>query len=542
MATVSENQYKYLSNLAAGKTDSGGTANAGQIAWAKSQLSGVTAPVTQKTETDPLYKAYQNQQGQTSGSAGSSSSGASGSVIGNASNSTSNVSGAGVTTNTPAPETDYGGKGNPLNEILFSKKQYDSGNKLWAAKNAQSYYDQLDPQERAMVQGMNTQQLESYINSKNAGGGTGTSGTAGSSGQGSSNLINEMYDNSLTAQLQALRKARETAQQGLNSVETTAKQSAYQNRNLADASTQQSAQRLRTIMAEQGLLTSGDNVTANVALQATGQNNLNAINQAEANTLQDVMERRGVINNNAELDEQALAKEVAAARAKALIQDQYHQDDMGLQVAGLTGTYNGTRTLAGVASDQAAQQQSWSQSFQKEQFAYQKARDAIADKQYQQQFDENVRQYGLNYGLQKAMQDHQISYDDAQLALSQSNSTSDNSRQDTNSTYSRLFDIWQMTGVAPAGLEAFGIAAGTPVKSDTTSSGSKTSAYDTTVKNLDTMATYNKDEYGNQKLTNSSAVEAAILQSGLSEYEMWQLYNRYQIPWTGDVPKNTAGN
>ncbi|MFC3797896.1 hypothetical protein [Cohnella sp. GCM10012308] len=541
MATVSENQYKYLSNLAAGKTESGNTANAGQIAWAKSQLSGVTAPVAQKTETSPLYQAYQTQQGQTSGSAGSSSSGAGGSVIGNASNSSSNVSGTGMTTSTPAPDTNYGGKGNPLNEILFSKKQYDSGNKLWAAKNAQSYYDQLDPQERSLVQGMNTQQLEAYINSKNTGG-TGATGATGSNGQGSSSLINEMYDNSLAAQLQALRKARETAQQGLNSVETTAKQSAYQNRNLADASTQQSAQRLRTIMAEQGLLASGDNVTANVALQAAGQNNLNAINQAEANTLQDVMERRATINNNAELDEQALAKEVAAARANALIQDQYHQDDMGLQVAGLTGTYNGTRTLAGVASDQAAQQQSWSQSFQKEQFAYQKARDAIADKQYQQQFDENVRQYGLNYGLQKAMQDHQISYDDAQLALSQSNTSTDNSRQDTNSTYSRLFDIWQLTGVAPAGLEAFGIAAGTPVKSDTTSSGSKTSAYDTTVKNLDTMAVYKKDDYSNNILQNAKAVETAILQSGLSEYEMWQLYNRYQIPWTGDVPKNTAGN
>ncbi|MFD2330090.1 hypothetical protein ACFSR7_12630 [Cohnella sp. GCM10020058] len=497
-------------------------------------------------ETSALYKAYQqNQTAASSGNKATSSTTAAsgtgaasnGSVLANASNSSPSV----TTTTTPAANTNYGGKGNPLNEILFSKKQYDAGNKLWAAKNAQSYYDQLDPQERALVQGMNTQQLESYINSKTAGG-TGATGATGTTGQGSSNLINDMYDNSLAAQLQALRKARETAQQGLNSVETTAKQSAYQNRNLADASTQQSAQRLRTIMAEQGLLASGDNVTANVALQAAGQNNLNTINQAEANTLQDVMERRATINNNAELDEQALAKEVAAARANALIQDQYHQDDMGLQVAGLTGTYNGTRTLAGVASDQAAQQQSWSQSFQKEQFAYQKARDAIADKQYQQQFDENVRQYGLNYGLQKAMQDHQISYDDAQLALSQSNSTTDNNRQDTNSTYGRLFDIWQLTGVAPAGLEAFGIAAGTPVKSDTTSSGSKTSAYDTTVKNLDTMATYNKDEYGNNKLTNSSAVETAILQSGLSEYEMWQLYNRYQIPWTGDIPKNTAGN
>ncbi|MEK4263690.1 hypothetical protein [Paenibacillus sp. FSL L8-0499] len=59
------------------------------------------------------------------------------------------------------------------------------------------------------------------------------------------------------------------------------------------------------------------------------------------------------------------------------------------------------------------------QQMQTEQFAYQKARDAISDKQWQAKFDEDVRQYGLNYGLQNLSQQNDQSYRQAQLALSQ---------------------------------------------------------------------------------------------------------------------------
>ncbi|WP_217597295.1 hypothetical protein [Cohnella sp. GbtcB17] len=67
-------------------------------------------------------------------------------------------------------------------------------------------------------------------------------------------------------------------------------------------------------------------------------------------------------------------------------------------------------------------------------YEYQKARDVIADKNYQKTFDENVRQFGLTYGLQKAAQDHQIDNDAAQLLLAQD----DNDRQ-----WSQL--DWQMS-------------------------------------------------------------------------------------------------
>ncbi|QHT61691.1 hypothetical protein GXP70_18070 [Paenibacillus lycopersici] len=68
-----------------------------------------------------------------------------------------------------ASQTNYGGKGDPLNEILYSKKQYDAGNTAWAAQNAQQFYAQLSPEEAAAVKNMNTQQLIDYINNKNTG-------------------------------------------------------------------------------------------------------------------------------------------------------------------------------------------------------------------------------------------------------------------------------------------------------------------------------------------------------------------------------------
>lgn len=56
-----------------------------------------------------------------------------------------------------------------------------------------------------------------------------------------------------------------------------------------------------------------------------------------------------------------------------------------------------------------------------QQFAYQEARDKIMDDRYKQQFDEDVRRYGLEFGLKQAMQAHQISADNAQIAISRMN-------------------------------------------------------------------------------------------------------------------------
>lgn len=70
------------------------------------------------------------------------------------------------------------------------------------------------------------------------------------------------------------------------------------------------------------------------------------------------------------------------------------------------------RTLQGQQMDMA-----------QEQFAYQQARDAISDQQWQAIFDRDVQQFGLNYGLNMLQENNQQAYRQAQLALSQDDNT-----------------------------------------------------------------------------------------------------------------------
>lgn len=104
---------------------------------------------------------------------------------------------------------------------------------------------------------------------------------------------------------------------------------------------------------------------------------------------------------------------------------------LGANVSSAQARQSGVgRTLAGIASDRQGQEQQFNQGLATrqqdtaekqytEQFAYQKARDAITDQRWQTEFDENVRQYGLNYGLQSLSQENDQAYRQAQLALAQ---------------------------------------------------------------------------------------------------------------------------
>ncbi|MMZ64201.1 hypothetical protein D1872_265060 [compost metagenome] len=65
------------------------------------------------------------------------------------------------------------------------------------------------------------------------------------------------------------------------------------------------------------------------------------------------------------------------------------------------------------------------QTFQAQQFAYQKARDAITDQQWKMKFDQDVQQFGMTYALQSLQEQNQVAYRQATLALQ----ADDNDRQ-----------------------------------------------------------------------------------------------------------------
>ena len=60
---------------------------------------------------------------------------------------------------------------------------------------------------------------------------------------------------------------------------------------------------------------------------------------------------------------------------------------------------------------------------QQQQTAYQQARDSIADEQYKNEFDENVRQFGLSYGLQKLEADRNYEINKGQLSVQRMNAS-----------------------------------------------------------------------------------------------------------------------
>ncbi|MGR6764446.1 hypothetical protein ACU1JV_21835 [Paenibacillus sp. T2-29] len=65
------------------------------------------------------------------------------------------------------------------------------------------------------------------------------------------------------------------------------------------------------------------------------------------------------------------------------------------------------------------------QTFQSQQFAYQKARDAITDQQWRLKFDQDVQQFGMSYALQSLQEQNNTAYRQATLAIQ----SDDNARQ-----------------------------------------------------------------------------------------------------------------
>jgi hypothetical protein len=334
----------------------------------------------------------------------------------------------------PQPTTNYGGTNNPYNEILYSKKQYDAGNKAWAQNNATQFYNQLDPDEAAKIKGMNTQQLEAYINSRNTSKPTtgqnippvitspaGPIPQPSQSSQpsyqpaptptpykpsytgpdiaGMTKNINDQYSNALAAELQKLRDARDRALQGYAAQETQAKQSAYDNRNQADTVNLQNQQAMKETMANAGLTTDGQNLTLQAAENAQRLGDLGQINRQEANALQDISGQRSLLQNNEAANELALQQQIDSEKAAALFDLAKYGDQQ---------SFNVDQSQYGRYRDDINQQ------FAQDQFDWNKYQQGIQnDAQYggvyngnptyqaQQQQIQNDAQYGGTYNGQK---------------------------------------------------------------------------------------------------------------------------------------------
>lgn len=326
-----------------------------------------------------------------------------------------------------APTTNYGGTGNALNEILYSKKQYDAGNKGWAAQNAQQYYSQLDPSESAAVSKMNTQQLTDYINSKNQP----AANTGGDTAAPVPNIPNygmntgfvpaapaqapdytNIMDTIRNSYMSDIKSQSLSIQQALDKAIAASQLNVNQNNNQLQEHirglTNQKAQ--LDDAAQQLQNRRGGFYSGGLDYQLSGINK--NTQQATSDAQRDVATRNDAIYaNNSLLAQQAAdtikqLETAAPDKIRELIRQAINDErSFGLQEGALTGSYNGNPTLA-------AQQFQWGQQVDSANLTGQfNGQKTLAGQQqaWNQQQDtiNNNAQYGGTYNGNKTVQQQQ---------------------------------------------------------------------------------------------------------------------------------------
>jgi hypothetical protein len=219
-------------------------------------------------------------------------------------------------------------------------------------------------------------------------------------------MINKLYKAQLAAKQAAINKARDNAISGYQTQIDSSYNTYQPMRNQADLQYAKAGKDLKETMAGSGTFNSGENVTANVGLNAAKQGAIGNINTQEATFISNLKKAIADAQANAEYDSAAAVSDTESAKLQAILNQANSDRDYGLSVAGLTGNLNGNRTLAGQQLDSSNNQ--WNQ-----QFNYQQGRDAVADNQWNKTYNENVREFDIN---QKNWQ-QQFTYQQAQDAI-----------------------------------------------------------------------------------------------------------------------------
>jgi hypothetical protein len=253
-------------------------------------------------------------------------------------------------------------------------------------------------------------------------------------------LIEQQAQQQMAAQAAAIQAARDRQVSDYNSQIAAAPQQYQPLRNEASYAGAKNLQAAKEVMAAQGLQNSGDNVSAQIQTNTATQNNINALNQDEQNLVNQL--KKAIADANSAADVQTLQSnaDINAQKLQALLNQTNADRSYGLDVAGLTGTFNGQRTLAGQQLDTQNQQcnkqfgyqqqrdkvqdNQWQQSFN-----YQKQRDTVKDTQWQKEMNLNLRQQSFAEAqakIENALAQKRINMEGASQALQWAKFNADN--------------------------------------------------------------------------------------------------------------------
>jgi hypothetical protein len=188
--------------------------------------------------------------------------------------------------------------------------------------------------------------------------------------------------------------------------------------------------------------------TLNGLNQQDFNNNLATNQDTRAQQAQDANFTGYYNNSNTSAIQKQIADNKAAYDSASPAEKQrLHVENLALakSIGGTDTTGNGDYTFS-----------QGQRTLQGQQMDYQKVRDSIADEQYKQKFDEDVRRYGLDHALQQAVQLGQLKI--SQQNANTSSASAANSVSSAN--FNKLMDVFKATGKAPAGLESYGIQPG----------------------------------------------------------------------------------
>lgn len=429
-------------------------------------------------------------------------------------------------TTAAAPNTNYVAKGGQtLNDILYLKKEYESGKK-GAAAYATPSYSKLDPTLAAKVKGMNATQLEAYINGQN-GQSYSPEETAATetAGKDYNALAQAAYERELAAML-AGAQSQETE---LNRRYDYANGVTKDNRTLQDAS-----------FYRNNAPTAWDGSTGYQAAQQDRGRNIEDHYTQEALT-----DATAAAYSQANAFRNQSGNYIATKAAELENADKQYN----LQVAGLTGVLNGQQTMQGKANDASVAGQLLSNTSQElankiaqidlstypqqsalklqqlqQQVAAGKISNDTAAYQFTQLTDPNsatnqaqaldlqMKQIDAsNYSQQQKLQLEQLRKTVAEIGKVPYQSDTD----------ARLDQLKVLT--AEAELQKLQETAAKPA--------GKT--YEDYQSNIEKLAVRDSKSGA---LKNPEVVEEYILNAPLSEYEMYRAYRANGLKWGGEVP------
>jgi hypothetical protein len=134
------------------------------------------------------------------------------------------------------------------------------------------------------------------------------------------NNTNKVYDQQKTATLAQMKADQQAAVAKLNGQKKDTAVAYQGQRNQADVVSAQNVQKLRELMAANGLNASGENVTAQASANSDRQNSINALNLQQQSAVRDINNQINDVNNPAK--QQAALAQIEAQRSQALLDNQ----------------------------------------------------------------------------------------------------------------------------------------------------------------------------------------------------------------------------